>query len=50
MDCTFDELLQSYSDNQAIDQKPIELVKLRDKMRRAEKIEDQTDDEQNSKR
>ncbi|WP_030128220.1 hypothetical protein [Pseudomonas sp. QTF5] len=50
MDCTFEELLQGYSDNPAIDQKPIELVKLRDKMRRAEEIEDQTDDEQNSKR
>jgi hypothetical protein len=50
MDCTFEELLQSYSDNQVADQKPIELVKLRDKMRRAEEIEDQTDDEQNSKR
>ena len=50
MDCTLEELLQSYSDKQAIDQKPIELVKLRDKMRRAEEIEDQTDNEQNSKR
>lgn len=50
MDCTFEELLQSYSDNQATDQKPIELVKLRDKMRRAEDVEDQIDDEKNSKR
>lgn len=50
MDCTFEELLQSYSGNQATDQKPIELVKLRDKMRRAEDVEDQIDDEKNSKR
>ena len=50
MNCTFEDLLQSYSDNEAVDQKPIELVKLRDKMRRAEEIEDKTDDEQNSKR
>jgi hypothetical protein len=50
MNCTFEDLLQSYSDNEAVDQKPIELVKLRDKMRRAEEIEDNTDDEQKSKR
>ncbi|MEG0065127.1 MAG: hypothetical protein RR740_11035, partial [Pseudomonas sp.] len=50
MDCTFEELLQSYSDNQATDPKPIELVKLRDKMRRAEIVEDQIDDEQKTKR
>lgn len=50
MNCTFEDLLQSYSDNEAVDQKPIELVKLRDKMRRAEEIEDNTDEEQNSKR
>ena len=50
MDCTFEELLQGYSDEPAIDQKPIELVKLRDKMRRAEELEDQIDDEQIFKR
>lgn len=50
MNCTFEDLLQGYSNNDAVDQKPVELVKLRDKMRRAEEIEDQTDDEQNSKR
>jgi hypothetical protein len=50
MNCTFEDLLQSYSDNEAIDQKPIELVKLRDKMRRAEEIVDKADDEKNSKR
>lgn len=48
MDCTFEELLQSYSANQVIDQKPIELVKLRDKMRRAEEIEDQIENGQSS--
>lgn len=50
MNCTFEDLLQSYSDNEAVQRKPVELVKLRDKMRRAEETEDQADDEQNAKR
>ncbi|WP_222833883.1 hypothetical protein [Pseudomonas sp. SC3(2021)] len=50
MDCTLEDLLQSYSDNPATDQKRVELVTLRDKMRRAEKTEDQIDDEQKSER
>lgn len=50
LNCTFEDLLQSYSDNDAVQPKPVELVKLRDKMRRAEETEDRADDEQNAKR
>ncbi|QJI34600.1 hypothetical protein [Pseudomonas sp. ADAK13] len=50
MNCTFDDLLQSYSENETVQQEPVELVKLRDKMRRAEETDEQADDEQNAKR
>lgn len=50
MSCTFEEVLESYAKNETVEHKPIELVRLRDKMRRAEETEDQADDEQNAKR
>ncbi|MBP5120690.1 hypothetical protein HUS85_33290 [Pseudomonas protegens] len=50
MNCTLEELVRGYSDNQTLDQKPVELVKLRDKMRRAEEAENQPANESISKR
>ncbi len=46
MNCTLQELVEGYPDKDAIGHKDLAWPKLRDKMRRAEEMDDQIDDDQ----
>ncbi|KAF0862307.1 hypothetical protein [Pseudomonas sp. LD120] len=50
LDCPLEELLEGYSGEAVTEQKSMELVILRDKMRRAEEADNQTANESISKR